>query len=200
MERILRKHHLAHIPELKVGENLLNHRFSSACSMSNCNGICCKLGVYADVKERDKILAHVDLIHKYMEPQQEKDPAKWFDGNEFDDKDFPSGRTIGTVAMDYGCVFQESSGRCTLQKACIAEGMDPYYLKPFYCVAFPVVIDNGELMVDDEQLENRPPCCLIDPKGSLNIFDVCSVELNYVLGKEGVKELRAVFDSSKKSG
>jgi Fe-S-cluster containining protein len=198
MERILKKHHLKHIPELKVGENLLRYRFSSGCSMSNCDGYCCKLGVFADVKERDKILAHVDLIHRYMEPHQEHDPAKWFDDHEFEDKDFLSGWTIGTVAKDYGCVFLNSAGRCTLQKACTEEGMPPYYLKPFYCVAFPIAIDGGVLIIDDVELENRPQCCLIDLNGTLNVFDVCLTELEYVLGREGVEELRVIFDSSKK--
>jgi hypothetical protein len=197
MEHLLRKHHLSHISELKVGENLFKHRFSTGCSMSNCNGVCCKLGVYADVRERDKILSHVDLIHKYMEPHQEHNPERWFDADESDDKDFPSGRAIGTIAMDYGCVFLDSAGRCILQKACTAEGMPPYFLKPFYCVAFPVTVDHGFLIVDDVELENRPPCCIIDPKGSLNVFDVCPTELEYVLGREGAEELRTLFNSAK---
>lgn len=193
MELILTKHTLAHIPDLKVGQNLLSLRFTSGCSVANCNGVCCKLGVFVDIKEREKILNHAELIHRYMEPHQEHNPLEWFDQKEFNDSDFPSGQAVGTKAKEYGCVFLDSAGRCTLQKVCIGEGLPPYFLKPFYCVAFPITIDGGVLMIDDVELENRPPCCIISLNGTLNVFDVCSTELEFVLGKEGVEELKTIY-------
>jgi len=197
MKQVLKKHNLKHISELRVGKNLLSHRFSSGCSMSNCNGICCTLGVYADLKERDKILDHREMILRYMEPQQEHDSLKWFESEEIEDPDFVSGRSVGTQARDYGCVFLDCAGRCILQKACIAEGLHPYFLKPFYCVAFPVVIDNGELIIDDIELVNRPPCCIISPDGVQDVFDVCKMELEFVLGRDGMEELRQIRNEKK---
>ncbi|MBI3365293.1 MAG: hypothetical protein HY033_10330 [Ignavibacteriae bacterium] len=123
-----------------------------------------------------------------------KDSSKWFEDREREDTDFPSGKAIGTQAMDYGCVFLDSVGRCTLQKAAIAEGMHPFALKPFYCVAYPVTVDHGELMVDDAEFVDRPQCCRPTESGTLDILDVCADELEHVLGKEGVEELRTMFE------
>ncbi|MDI6767459.1 MAG: DUF3109 family protein [Bacteroidota bacterium] len=185
----LRKHHLTHIPELKIDESVFNLRFSSVCDMRNCKGECCQWGVFTDISERDKILAHADLIIRYMEPHQEHNPQLWFEKNEISDTDFPSGRSVGTQAFDYGCVFLDSAGLCALQKACTAEGISPFTLKPFYCVAYPLTIENGVLMIDDVELKNGTPCQIIKSDGILTIFEIGAVELDYVLGKEGVKEL-----------
>lgn len=192
MEHILTRHQLKHLPQLRVGDNLLTTKFSSGCAISNCSGTCCKHGVFADIEERQRILAHTDLIRQHLEPQQEQNSDEWFEHNEVVDTDFVSGKAVGTQARDYGCVFLDSSGRCTLQKAAIAAGMHPYALKPFYCVAFPITISEGILIVDDLELEQHIPCCTIENAGTRDVFDVCQVELEYVLGKEGFAELKEI--------
>lgn len=195
-KNILWKHHLAHIPELKIYENIFNLRFTSGCDIKNCKGACCQWGVFADISEREKILAHTDLIRRYMEPHQEHNSQKWFENNEIADSDFPSGRAVGTQVFDYGCVFLDSAGLCTLQKACITEGINPLALKPFYCVAYPLTIENGVLMIDEVELENGLPCHIINADGILTVFEIGAAELDYVLGKEGVKELNNLFQRS----
>ena len=159
--------------------------------MVNCDAACCTYGVFADIRERDTILAHAAIVRKHMEPHQAKETDRWFEEREIDDRDFPSGRAIGTSAMDYGCVFLDSTGRCVLQKAAVAEGMHPYALKPFYCIAYPITVDHGELMIDKAEFADRPRCCRASAEGTLDVFDVCGEELQHVLGDEGVEELRA---------
>ena len=192
----LRKHHLHHIPNLRVQRSLLGKQFASGCSMMNCNGNCCKQGVMLDVKERDRILEHTDLILRYLEPGQEHDPSGWFE-EEQADLDFPSGKAVGTRASDSGCVFLDSAGRCVLQKAAMGEGMPKFSLKPFYCVAYPVTIDQGELIIDDADFVSRNQCCSTVKDGALTMFDVCSEELEYVLGKDGLSELQSAANSQK---
>ena len=157
--------------------------------MLSCTAACCRHGVYADVKERDKILAHAETIQRYLEPHQEKDPARWFEAHEIVDDDFPSGRAIGTQFRDCGCVFLDSVGRCTLQKTAVAEGMGKYSLKPFFCAAYPITVNHGKLAVDQAEFASRPQCCGFTPGGALDVFAVCEKELEYVLGKDGVEEL-----------
>lgn len=185
----LHKHHLRHIPNLRVQRSLLGKQFASGCSMMNCNGNCCKHGVMLDVKERDRILEHTDLVLRYMEPRQDHDPSRWFEEEEAD-PDFPSGKAVGTRASDSGCVFLDSAGLCVLQKAAMGEGMHKFALKPFYCVAYPVTIENGELIIDDADFVNRSQCCSTVKDGTLTMFDVCPEELEHVLGKDGMEELR----------
>ncbi len=188
-KKILRIHHLAHIPELKIDENIFNLRFTSGCDVKSCKGACCRWGVFVDISESDKILANAEMIRRYMEPHQEHNPQLWFEKIEVSDTDFPSGRSVGTQVFDYGCVFLDNAGLCTLQKACIAEGLNQFSLKPFYCIAYPLTIEKNVLLIDEVELENGKPCHIINLDGRLTIFEVCAMEFDYVLGKEGVKEL-----------
>jgi hypothetical protein len=141
--------------------------------------------------ERNRILAHAELIQRYMEPHQDKDPAGWFDDDEEVDTDFPEGRAVGTQVRTYGCVFLDSAGRCTLQKTAAAEGMGKFALKPFFCVAFPLTIEDGVLMVDNPDFTGRTQCCSTAEGGELSVFDVCEEELEFMLGEAGLNELKS---------
>jgi|SRR3990170_5164105 len=187
---VLRKHHLAHVPELGVEKGFLNKNFALGCSMQNCNAKCCREGVWLDPTEQKKILDHQGLIQRHMEPHQDKNPDSWFDNSYQQDADFPSGQCLGTQTRSYGCIFLDSVGRCTLQKAATAEGLPKFFLKPFFCVAYPLAIEEGVLAFDDADFANRPECCSVVKGGEQSVFDVCLEELEYVLGKEGVEELR----------
>ena len=187
---VLRKHRLHHIPELRVGEGILNKKFASGCSMGACNATCCQGGVAADVKERDAILEHKELILRHMEPYQEHDPAAWFDEETVEDPDYPSGYAVGTSVDDNGCVFLDNAGRCVLQKAAMAENLPKFFLKPFFCVAFPITIERGVLETDEPDYTNRPHCCSVIEDGHLSPLDVCAEELEFMLGPQGLEELR----------
>ncbi len=192
--RVLRNHKLSHLPELKVDGNLFESRFARGCATFNCNASCCQTGVWVDVEERNLILSKSDIVQRHMGPGQDKNPSRWFEKREFVDKDFPSGRSVGTRVRNHHCVFLDSHGRCVLQKATIAEAEGKFDLKPFVCSAYPIAIEDGALTIDDEEVTARPQCCSVVPGGKLNVFDVCREELNYVLGAEGVQELRHLAD------
>ena len=186
---VLRRHRLEHLPEIRVSDTLFHHVFKAGCSMVNCNALCCKGGVYVDVKERDTILAHAWMVRRHMEDVQQHDPDHWFESEEIIDADFPSGRSVGTQANADGCVFLKRDGKCVLQSASLAEGMGPYALKPFFCIAYPITIDHGELMIDDPTYTHRAECCSAVEDGPLSAFDVCMEELEFTLGSAGVQEL-----------
>lgn len=194
---VIHNHHLTHIPTLKVDPIVLNSTFGHGCSMSNCNATCCQHGVMVDLKERDNILENADLIKSYMEPDQQHDTAGWFDPEDEEDVDFPSGRAIGTQANDRGCIFLMKDGRCVLQFASAEEKVSKHTLKPFFCFAFPVTIETGVLTIDDPDFTNRPECCSMIDGGHHSVLEVCGEEFEFVLGKEGMKELVAMIDSSK---
>ena len=191
--KMLHKHKLGHIPVLNVDLEIFTQRFSPNCSMRNCNGKCCAEGVLLDIKEKELILEHADLIQKYLEPQQEKDTTKWFDNNIENDADFPSGKCDGTAVHGNSCVFLCSQGLCALQKTAMAEGMDKFALKPFYCVAFPITIDEHVLTTYESEFTNRRQCCSIVSDGPLSVLDVCREEFEYILGTEGLKEIEELF-------
>ena len=188
----IRNHRLSYRGPLKIDPVVFEAKFVNGCSMSNCNAACCQDGVMVDLKERDTILQHADLIKQHMEPNQERDVSKWFDPNDEEDEDFPSGRAIGTQSNERGCIFLMKDGRCVLQFVAAEEGISKHTLKPFYCFAFPVTIESGVLTIDDPDFTDRPECCSMIPGGSRSVLEVCAEEFEFVLGKEGMDELRDI--------
>jgi hypothetical protein len=182
-----------HIPELRVDPEIVSQRFSSNCSMCNCNGSCCSEGVLLDVQDKERILVHADLIKRYLEPQQINDTGKWFDNIIEGDKDFPSGLCDGTTVHGNCCVFLDSKGLCVLQKTAMAEGMDKFALKPFYCVIFPLTIERHKLTMDRLESHHRPQCCSDVPDGLLTVLDVCREEFEYIYGAQGIEEVEKLF-------
>jgi Protein of unknown function (DUF3109) len=187
---VLRRHRLSHLPELKVHRSVLETRYASGCSPGACVATCCQTGVGVDVTQRDQILAHAELVQRAMDPGQDQDPARWFEETETVDRDFPSGRAVGTRVRESGCVFLASARRCALQTATIAAARPGFDLKPFFCTAFPVTIADGTLWIDELCLEMPEHCCRPTPGGTLSVLDICESELRHVLGGAGLRELR----------
>jgi Fe-S-cluster containining protein len=180
---VVRRHRLSHLSALRIDPTLLTLRFPAGCTTGLCDATCCREGVWVDLGERDRILAQAEAIQRVMDPEQERDPARWFDDEERLDSDFPSGRAFGTSVRDAGCVFLDRHRRCVLQTAALG-------LKPFFCAAFPITLDHGTLTFDTPSAGERPQCCTASPRGTRTIFDVWPGELEHVLGPDGVAELR----------
>lgn len=184
----LHHHNLAHIPSLAADEEILATRFSASCSMMNCSAKCCRGGVYVDLHHRDRILREAPLVLSRMEPTQQHDTSQWFETDELEDTDFPSGRCVGTQIHGHGCVFLDSQKRCVLQ---IAESESPG-LKPFYCRAFPVVISDATLTLDTEWCPEETQCCGPDANGTQRAIDMLAFEIEHVVGKAGLDELKRI--------
>jgi Fe-S-cluster containining protein len=162
--------------------------------MSNCRGRCCLYGADVDLSEQNRILKNADLIRRMMDETQDRESANWFE-NPFKDADFPSGQAITTRLHNDRCVFLNQEGRCVVQ---IAES-EVGDLKPFFCRAYPLCIDSGTLTIDDENCPEEVGCCGVIGNGALTIFDVCTFELKYVLGEDGLNELRKVASEAEES-
>lgn len=180
------KHNVTHLGELGIDQRIFQARYADQCATSRCNGVCCRKGVWVDVAERDTILQSADLIHEHMDPGQERNTENWFDAEVWEHPDFPSGRAVGTHIAGDACTFLNSAKRCVLQKA--SQDL-PVSLKPFYCYAYPVSIDDGRVEIEDG---HRPECCAPVENGVLDVFEVCGGELKFVLGEEGLSELKQI--------
>lgn len=189
--RVLRRHRLGHIPELRVDDDLLRMRYAPGCSTTHCSGHCCRKGVLAGSEERDKVLRHADRVRRQMDASQEHDPSRWF-GDEIADADFATGHAARTRLHRGTCVFLDRDARCVLQKAEMEAGTDFGTLKPFYCRAYPLSIEQGTLVVDGEHCPGETRCCGPVADGSLDLFDICAFEFEFLLGVEGLAELREI--------
>jgi hypothetical protein len=130
------------------------------------------------------VLAHRDLIAKQMDETQDPDPTKWFETEEIDDPDFPSGKCVGTEVVNDKCDFLDKAGRCAIQLAAVNSGLHKWALKPLFCILFPIEITNGVVGFDD-MLQEQESCCSVQPEFEIPFFEGCREELEHLVGKEG---------------
>ncbi len=177
------------IQNIEIDKSLYKKGFIGENSPLQCDGACCKYGVYVDINEKEKILAHSKLIKKYFDETQNLDSSKWFEEKEVEDTDFPSKKCVGTEVFNDKCVFLNKNGKCVLQQTAIAEKMHPWELKPFYCIAFPLTVVDKKIEWDD-MLQGEKMCCSAFENFSTNCVTSCKIELDYILGNSGNEVLK----------
>ncbi len=68
------------------------------------------------------------------------------------------------------------------------EGLGEWKLKPFYCIAYPVTVEEGVLTFDDV-CQGDTLCCSLAKATDAALVDTCKAELEYILGSEGYRRL-----------
>ena len=175
------------IKNLYIDPLIFTHKFVKACDVCICSGECCYYGVYTDHKEYEKILSIKEKIIEAMDDSQPKDVTNWFEKPEIDE-DFESGVAVGTEVYNRKCVFLDKQGFCTLQKIAMEAGEYKWKYKPLYCILFPLVIFDGAITVDEDQLKRLHYCSRMENQNS-TIFECCMEELEFLLGKDGFEDL-----------
>ena len=176
------------IGKYEIDPVLFEKGFPKGCGPLACESTCCSVGVFADLKEKELILSHKDAVKKYMDETQTTDDSRWFDNEVVGDSDYPSGKAVGTEVFNDKCVFLNKSGMCSLQSAGAGEGMGRWALKPFYCIAFPITVEEGVLTFDDFQQGKTQCCSSIDTKET-TLVESCKDELELILGHDGYDKL-----------
>jgi Fe-S-cluster containining protein len=178
---------------------LFTRGFAEGHGPCRCNSVCCEGGVYADVLERDRILAHKEMVKKYMDETQTQDDRRWFEPEPLPDGDFLSGQCVGTELHGDKCVFLDGQGRCSLQVGAVGEGLDRWAIKPMYCVLFPIEI-TGKTVSFDDMLQGEQACCSVDTRFDTPVFRACRDELVFLVGEDGYAAMEAHYDSLDRAG
>ncbi len=165
----------------------------------SCSSACCEGGVYVDLRERDVIMAHREIVAREMDDTQSKDPSRWFESEAADDADFPSGQCVGTQVINDKCAFLDAAGRCCLQKAAVAGGMHKWAIKPLFCILYPIEISGGKVSFD-EMLQNEESCCTIGAAFDVPLFEACREELLHIVGEEGFAAMKDHYASLLRTG
>ncbi len=174
---------------LTIAPELFTRGYPLGGGPCSCTSACCERGVYADTRERERILARSGLILRHMDETQPHDPQRWFETEEYEDPDFPSGRCVGTAVVNGRCAFLDSEGRCSIQVATMAEGLGRWALKPLYCILYPLEISDGVVNFDPMLQEERS-CCTARTSFDIPLFEACADELEHILGSDGMQAIR----------
>lgn len=149
----------------RVEKDVFHLRFVRDCMRHACRcedeggrflpDACCQHGADVDLFERDRIVAHADVIARVLRPEF-RDPSRWFDASQPEPApEFPSGVVIRTgLAGDHdasGCVFLQHDGRgCAIHRAALEHGLAPAALKPAICQLYPLTIYGDTLGFSDD--------------------------------------------------
>ncbi len=174
---------------LTIAPELFTRGYPRGGGPCSCSATCCQGGVYADTRERDRILALSGMIRRSMDETQTQDPSRWFEKEECEDPDFPSGRCVGTAVVNDKCAFLDRHGRCSIQVATTEEGLGRWALKPLYCILYPIEISDGVVSFDP-MLQDEQSCCTVGPAFDIPLFEACSDELEHILGPGGLLAIR----------
>jgi hypothetical protein len=186
------------IKQYTISPELYGKGYPSGHSPCMCTSVCCQHGVYADVKERDRVLDHKDLIKKYMDETQSTNELHWFEQTETPDADFPSGVCVGTEVINNKCAFLDKKGHCSIQVAATEQGLHKWAWKPLFCILFPIEISNNVVGFDD-MLDDEQPCCSIDARFDTPMFRACKDELVHLLGEDGYAQMEEFYEERVKA-
>jgi len=185
-----------------VDDKLLACRAIRRCRLAVCQAACCSDGVWVDLAQARRILAHATMIQPFL-PAERRDPAQWF-VELHDDPSFPSGQCTGTNTVadpihpnGSTCIFlRPEDRRCEIQEACLAHNWPAWELKPYYCCLFPLVDEwdaedeTRRLTLDDaNDLFQRGGGCYEPCDDAQPVFQVYAEEVALALGVEGYRQL-----------
>lgn len=182
------------VKQFFIANEFFEKGYAAGNGPCNCRTTCCHGGVWLDVKDRDRILQHKEIIRNQMDDSQPKDDAQWFDNIVVDDSDFPSGKAVGTEVHNDKCAFLDKSGRCAIQLGAVAAGEHKWAWKPAYCVLYPVEVSDNVIGFDP-MLQGDETCCTVRTQFETPLFVACKDELTYLLGADGYSALEEHFAS-----
>lgn len=181
------------IKQFTISTELFTTGYPEGGGPCSCTSTCCEGGVWADVRDRDHILVHNDIIKKQMDGTQTTDESRWFDSDEQADSDFASGRCVGTAEINNKCAFLDRAGRCSLQVAATAEGMHKWALKPLYCILYPIEVTDN-VVGFDPMLQSEQSCCTVETVFRIPAFEACREELVQLLGEDGFRMMQEHYE------
>jgi Fe-S-cluster containining protein len=151
-----------------------------------CHDSCCQYGCTVDAEQARRWLAESDLLETALEVPA----SSWFTEEWWDDADYPGGRCTRTQVRQTPkgprCVFAEPVGRgCRLHALALQMGREVHDLKPMVCSLFPVLFEEGTLIVPLE-IDDQTLICL---GSGMTLYRSARADLEYYFGSELVAEL-----------
>lgn len=157
--------------------------FQAGASVTHCDGSCCHGGTTVSLQERDRVLAHADIVREAMTSRGRHDVGRWFDRRLTWDDDFTAGWTTGTRVQDKACIFFRKDRLCALQVAGEKHLGSSYALKPAVCLLWPLCIQDGKLEVGYAWYTKRRECCApIRSRGERTILQVMRPDERRIAG------------------
>lgn len=185
---------LVHPRFVKAQRDIFIRRVTPDCMSHRCRierehgrpmlDACCRYGADVDLGERQAILAHARDIAATLEPAAAASP--WFEGPEYEDPDFPSGRYLRTATHDGRCIFLAHDRRgCAIHRAALAHGWSMSGVKPHVCRLFPLSYESDAIVLSDDYEDYS---CARDA-GAPSVFRATRAAVAEVFGAELVAAL-----------
>jgi Fe-S-cluster containining protein len=174
----------------RVDPGIFVETYHGACmDCSFCYDTCCRYGATLELSAVGKILDHADGLERLVGFPR----AEWFQDWSKPNNDYPGGRFTRTRVVEGSCVFLNRHGRgCLLHRYALERGLDLHDIKPMVCIMFPVLAENGILIVPDEIRDGSLTCLGPGP----TLYRSARDELLHYFGPELVAELDALEEKA----
>lgn len=174
---------------LKIDTVIFKQGFVPGCDIGKCAGQCCDWGVYMDKDFYKVIMNYENEIKEIMDENQPKNSVDWFEKELLEDKDFPSGYSIGTEMYINSkgttqCVFKDKNNYCSLQVLAMKNKLHKWAIKPLYCILYPLTIVDNILTYDNDHSIKLDYCGIGHEENfTQSVFEAMKEEINFVLGE-----------------
>lgn len=177
---------------LQVSDNLLEPALGEHCGPGECQAACCVGGIWVDLLEVQRILDHAEALRPFMAPQYAGNEDLWFEDEDHEHADFPSGVAVPTRTVPRpadpeqdGCIFLRADHLCALHVASDALGLGWPGLKPFECATYPIRRSEGVVGYDEETAVAHPHAdCQRHGTGTRPRFQVFKTEIELAIGQK----------------
>ena len=113
---------------------------------------CCQYGCDVDLAERAAIEQRAPQIRSLLRASVAD--QRWFELDEWEDADYPSGRVVRSEVAEGGCIFLAHDKRgCAIHRAAIEQGWDYREAKPMICRLYPLSYEGELIMIAEEYAE-----------------------------------------------
>jgi hypothetical protein len=172
---------------IRIDPSVLRKDAVYRCATVSCVADCCSGGVWLKDEEVPRIRERAEAVKACLPPDRH-DESKWFE---------PGDEGTGTATVDDPirpddtcCVFLQSDRKCALQVVSQKYDLGWPGLKPFYCATYPLYIEDGVMMMDDETpIDPEFAMCRRCAPEQRAMFEVHRDEAILILGKDGYREL-----------
>lgn len=160
--------------------------FQPCMACTFCQDSCCQYGCTVDEAHVRRLQAEAATLESALGLPVDA----WFTDEWCDDPEYPGGRCTRTQVRETPkgplCVFADPVGRgCRLHGLALQLGRDVHDLKPMICSLFPVLFEQGLLIVPPE-IEDESLVCL---GPGTTLYRGARNDLAYYFGPELVAEL-----------
>ncbi len=175
-------------PYRLAGEFFEKRKLRNQCVNGTCSGACCKEGVYLNLYDAQRIVAHQDKIQPYL--AEPFDFSKW----DFSRPSYISTPVRHADTPHETCWFQMHNQRCAIHAYALDAKITLKDIKPYFCLFFPLTLTDIDINVSEIGVDPKAyDTCLVASETEAWLYQQFEDDLRQAIGDEYYAEIKRRF-------